>query len=803
MAFEKPYPILLSLLLALLSHSVAAQASKNLPWGSVLTAGENGSFWPSSSDDYAFGFKQIEKTNGFLLAIWFNKIPENTIVWSAKNDIGDALVVSKGSKVEIKSDGWLQLLDPKGSQIWSGGNSGSGDVGYAQMLDTGNFVLFGQRSQPLWQSFDHPTDTILPGQVLNSPSEIVSRYSQNNFSTGKFQLRLQEDGNLVLRTTHSPSTAANLPYWNSAALGDGFSLVFNQTGSIFVQSSNKSIAAKLSLNAPSTQDFYHRAIIDYDGVFKHYIYPKGNSTSAGSWPMSWSVYSNIPEDICSNITDRQGSGACGFNSYCTFDSGMKSCLCPYGYIFIDPNDVMKGCKQNFAPQSCNGTSSEAHLFNFTEMEQINFPGPDYDYFTPVGEDWCRQACLDDCHCALVVFRDGECWKVSLPLRNGKNVSSFGGKALIKIRKDNYSPLNPEIIYVKNDRSKLIIIGSTLLGSSVFLNLLLSVAVCVVVYWFGHSNHKKPEVGSVKPRMNLRNFTYKELMEGTNGFAEELGRGAFSTVYKGVLPDIPGNLVAVKKLKMVNENEKEFEAEVSAIGQTHHRNLVQLLGFCNEGEHRLLVYEFMSKGTLASFLFEGERPSWYQRVQIAIGTAKGLLYLHEECRSQIIHCDIKPQNVLLDDSYTAKISDFGLAKLLMIDQTVTTTAIRGTKGYVAAEWFKNKPITMKVDVYSFGVLLVELICCRKSFDVNVEDENKMVLIDWAYDCLHHWRLDLLVEEDKEAQIDIKSFGEYLKIGIWCVQEDPSARPTMKQVVQMLEGFMDVPNPPDLPSFANEC
>ena len=110
--------------------------------------------------------------------------------------------------------------------------------------------------------------------------------------------------------------------------------------------------------------------------------------------------------------------------------------------------------------------------------------------------------------------------------------------------------------------------------------------------------------------------------------------------------------------------------------------------------------------------------------------------------------------------------------------------------------------MKVDVFSFGVLLLELICCRKSFDANVEDEHKMVLIDWAYDCFHRKSLELLVEDDEEAQIDIKRVEEYVKIGIWCIQEDPSARPTMKQVVQMLEGFMDVPSPPDLPSFTSQ-
>ncbi|XP_028761085.1 G-type lectin S-receptor-like serine/threonine-protein kinase LECRK2 [Neltuma alba] len=744
-----PWKVLLHGLIYLLhsaSKLTVSQASKNISLGSSLTAVENGSFWSSPSGDFAFGFRKIEK-DGFLLAIWFNKIPEKTIVWSANGQN----LAPKGSRVELTSDGSFQLIDPITKEIWS--VSTRVEVSYAAMLDTGNFALFTETSENLWQSFDHPTDTILPGQVLHQPAQLVSHLLPNNHSKGRFLFALQYDGDFVLYATDFPTDSVNSAYWSTRVFGRDISV--------------------------------------------------GSNSSTRNLPMAWSILSVMPANICNGINGRIGGGACGFNSYCNFNGTNKSCHCPIGYSIIDPNDVMKGCKQNFVLQSCDETSSEAHLFDFIEMPHIDWSNCDYEYFKPVSEDWCRQACLEDCLCVAASFNDGACSKKNLPLFNGRFDSSFPGKSLVKIRKDNSSTLVRGDINPKNGKSKLFVIGLILLGSSVFLILLLVVAVCGVLYWFCCTNQKVPKTSRFVSNMTLRSFTYEELMEGTNGFTEELGRGAFSTVYKGVLPDIPGNLVAVKKLKMVNESEKEFEAEVSAIGQTHHRNLMQLLGFCNEGEHRLLVYEFMSKGTLASFLFEGKRPSWYQRVQIAIGTAKGLLYLHEECKSQIIHCDIKPQNVLLDDSYTAKISDLGLAKLLKIDQTVTTTAIRGTKGYVAAEWFKNKPITMKVDVYSFGVLLVELICCRKSFDVNVEDENKMVLIDWAYDCFHHRRLDLLVEEDKEAQIDIRSVEEYVKIGIWCVQEDPSARPSMKQVVQMLEGFMDVPNPPNLASFASEC
>ncbi|VVA33220.1 PREDICTED: G-type lectin S-receptor [Prunus dulcis] len=304
-------------------------------------------------------------------------------------------------------------------------------------------------------------------------------------------------------------------------------------------------------------------------------------------------------------------------------------------------------------------------------------------------------------------------------------------------------------------------------------------------------------------MNLKYFTYEELEEATNGFKEELGRGAFATVFKGVLRSSDnGKYVAVKRLdNMVKDNELEFKAEINSIGKTNHKNLVQLLGFCNEGQHRILVYEFMSNGSLAGFLFGESMPNWYKRRQIALGIARGLLYLHEDCSSQIIHCDIKPQNILLDDSIGARISDFGLAKLLKMDQTHTTTGIRGTKGYVAPEWFKNFPITLKVDVYSYGILLLEIVCCRRNFEQQAEDEDQMILADWAYDCYEQKKLHLLFKNDDEAMEDMKTMEKYVMIAIWCIQEDPSLRPTTKKLTLMLEGTVEVSIPPNPSSFTS--
>ncbi|KAK4608243.1 hypothetical protein RGQ29_001873 [Quercus rubra] len=799
MALRLSYLLSLFLLILLLPYSTTAQTSSNQSLGSSLTAQEKDSYWASPSGDFAFGFQQIGK-GGYLLAIWFNKLPEKTIVWSAN---GDNLVPG-GSKVELTKDGKFVLNDPTGNKIWKADLAGPG-VAYAAMLDTGNFVLASQNSSLLWQSFNYPTDTMLPSQTLRLGSKLVARYSEMNYSNGRFQFQLQMNGGLVLQFRASPMDYSFTDYWPrpEEPVGSGFQVIFNQSGSITFTARNGSIVKTISSIPSSTQDFYQRAIMEYDGVLRHYVYPK-SSLMSRSGSMTWSPLSTfIPSNICKFVAKlTSGSGPCGYNSYCMLgDDQRPKCHCPDGYTFIDPEDVMKGCKQNFLSQSCDEALPESDLFYFKSIPHTDWPSwSDYEYLDSQNEDLCRTACLGDCLCAVVIYKTGQCWKKKIPLSNGRMDNDFEGKALIKIRKDN-STLKPSGADLKKkDQSTVILIVSVLLSSSVFLNLLFLLAVFLLVFRFKYWKSKAIKPYPVMPGMNLRSYTYGELTEATNGFREELGRGAFAKVYKGVLEYEERKLVAVKRMNdMVKEGDLEFKAEVSAIGRTNHRNLVQLLGFCNEGQHRLLVYEFMSNGSLASFLFGVSRPYWYQRIQIALETARGLFYLHEECRTQIIHCDIKPQNILLDDSFTARISDFGLAKLLKTDQTRTTTGIRGTKGYVAPEWFRHMPVTVKVDVYSFGILLLELICCRKSFEAEAQDEDRMILADWAYDCYKERKLDLLVENDEEAIDDVKRVESYVMIAIWCIQEDPSLRPTMKKVVQMMEGAVEVSFPPSPSSF----
>ena len=797
MAFFHPQ---LVFLLFLLPISVVAQNDGYNTIGKFLTAGDNSSPWLSSSGDFAFGFRPLmNQKDLFLLSIWFAKIPNKTIVWYP---IVDKPAV-RGSKVELIAGRGLVLTGSKGEELWATNTTGTL---YGLMSNTGNFVLQDNNYKNIWESFKYPSDTLLPTQIMERRGVLSSRRSETNFSKGRFELRLVDNGNLVLNTINLPTNNSNEAYYASqTTAGDssnpsspGKQLVFNESGYLFIlRDNNQSVALKQE-KVDSTADFYFRATLNFDGVFIKYSHPK-TSNANGSWTPLWSV----PDNICTANSVSIGSGTCGFNSICTLKPDRRPmCKCPGGYSLLDPNDEYGSCKPDFI-QGCSEEDKQSpreDLYTWQVLIDTDWPYSDYAHFLSYTEDECQKSCLEDCFCAVAIFSKYGCWKKSLPFSNGRVDNQLNGcKAFIKIRKNNsitlpdhHSPI-PEAEEKKKDN--LILMWSILLGSSVFVNIILIVAICLTFFFLYHKKLKRPIINVNAVEMNLRCFTYKELVEATDGFKEELGKGAFGVVYKGSIQMSSNVLVAVKKLNsLFQDGEKEFKTEVTVIGQTHHKNLVRLLGFSDEGQQRLLVYEFLSNGTLASFLFGDLKPSWYQRIQIAIGIARGLLYLHEECSSQIIHCDIKPQNILLDDYYNARISDFGLAKRLIMDQSKTHTNVRGTKGYVSPEWFRNMPITAKVDVYSYGVMLLEIICCQRSVDMETMEEEKAILTDWAFDCYREGRLESLVKYDVEALDDWKKLERFVMVAIWCIQEDPSLRPTMRRATQMLEGVVEVLVPP---------
>ena len=223
--------------------------------------------------------------------------------------------------------------------------------------------------------------------------------------------------------------------------------------------------------------------------------------------------------------------------------------------------------------------------------------------------------------------------------------------------------------------------------------------------------------------SLAVYSYGDLRAATKNFSDRLGGGGFGSVYRGVLKS--GDTiteVAVKKLEGLRQGDKQFRTEVNTLGRIQHVNLVRLLGFCSSADEKLLVYEYMPNGSLEGYLFKGggggSCPSWRDRYGIMLGVARGLAYLHDGCRECIIHCDVKPENILLDKDLCVKLADFGMAKLVGRDFSRALTTMRGTIGYLAPEWISGLPISAKADVYSFGMVLFELISGRRNTDSSV-------------------------------------------------------------------------------------
>ncbi|KAL5562974.1 hypothetical protein UlMin_032721 [Ulmus minor] len=286
------------------------------------------------------------------------------------------------------------------------------------------------------------------------------------------------------------------------------------------------------------------------------------------------------------------------------------------------------------------------------------------------------------------------------------------------------------------------------------------------------------------------YSLKELEMATSRFSEEnvIGEGGYGIVYRGVLQD--GSVVAVKNLlNNKGQAEKEFKVEVEAIGKVRHKNLVCLIGYCADGAQRMLVYEYIDNGNLEQWL-HGDVGSvspltWDIRMRIAIGTAKGLAYLHEGLEPKVVHRDVKSSNILLDRKWNAKVSDFGLAKLLGSESSYVTTRVMGTFGYVSPEYASTGMLNEGSDVYSFGVLLMEIITGRSPIDYS-RPAGEMNLVDWFKGMVANRRGEEIVDPLIAVQPPPRSLKRALLVCLRCIDMDVNKRPKMGQIVHMLEG-----------------
>ncbi|XP_075492451.1 LEAF RUST 10 DISEASE-RESISTANCE LOCUS RECEPTOR-LIKE PROTEIN KINASE-like 2.1 [Primulina tabacum] len=304
------------------------------------------------------------------------------------------------------------------------------------------------------------------------------------------------------------------------------------------------------------------------------------------------------------------------------------------------------------------------------------------------------------------------------------------------------------------------------------------------------------------------YSYSDIKKMTRGFREKLGQGGYGSVYKGKLRS--GNIAAVKVLSKPSTNGQEFINEVATMGRIHHINVVKLVGYCAERSKCALVYDFMPNGSLEKYIYgektKGSSLSWDRKYEIAVGVARGIEYLHRGCDIQILYFDIKPHNILLDDNFNPKISDFGLAKFYSTEKNIVTlTAARGTIGYVAPELINRSigGVSYKADVYSFGMLLVELVGLKRSLATNDDNSSTQYFPHWIYDCLNKGKdIDIAKTDD----IDDDSMGEITRrmtiVALWCIQLSPDDRPSMSKVLEMLESDVELLQIPPEPSEVDE-
>ncbi|XP_059314202.1 probable receptor-like serine/threonine-protein kinase At4g34500 [Lycium ferocissimum] len=297
------------------------------------------------------------------------------------------------------------------------------------------------------------------------------------------------------------------------------------------------------------------------------------------------------------------------------------------------------------------------------------------------------------------------------------------------------------------------------------------------------------------------YSLKELEIATNGFRAEnvIGEGGYGVVFRGVLQD--SSVVAVKKLlNNKGQAEKEFKVEVEAIGKVRHKNLAGLLGYCSEGAHRILIYEYIDNGNLEQWLHGDVGPvsplTWEIRMKIAIGTARGLAYLHEGLEPKVVHRDVKSSNILLDRKWNPKVSDFGLAKLLGSEKSYVTTRVMGTFGYVSPDYASTGMLNEGSDVYSFGVMLMEIITGRSPVDYS-RAPGEMNLVEWFKGMVANRRGEELVDPLIEVHPPPRSLKRVLLICLRCIDMDANKRPKMGQIVHMLEAdefpFRSEPRP----------
>ncbi|KAL5221409.1 hypothetical protein ABZP36_026122 [Zizania latifolia] len=723
----------------------------------------------SSDVRVSFGFYSTDGL-AFLLCIFLTHyngyndliIGQPQVIWSANRH----RPVSRDATLQFIEEGELLLHDGNGTTlVWSAATKGR-SVARMRLQGSGNLVLLDQDGATAWQSFHHPTDSLVFGQSLCRGMNLTANVSLLDWTPGKFYLSTLWNG-LQFYFDSIPYTQVFQPTATSNATSTCYEFVNGSLGF-----PNKVFTLPLARSMQLIR-------LESDGHLRLYEMKEAAFQMVLDVLMSDAMFCNYPR-------------ACGAYGVCS----NGQCSCPSLSYFwpLDLRHPNYGCMP-VTDLSCN--HMEAH--QFLALDHIS-------YYSDVAfqalsrsatEEACKQSCLRNCHCKVALFQNigydssgdvGHCLLLSdeqeiMLMESSNNQTS----AFVKIQ--------GRLLSDRKRRTK-IIVGCVVgcLALSFFVS---SVLICKAPKKVEEEEFFVGLTGIPK------RFSFKELKTATRNFSVRLGGGGFGSVFQG---SIGKETVAVKRLEGVDQGKEEFLAEVETIGRIHHINLVRLVGFCAENSHRLLVYEYMCNGSLDEWIFRRSPVftlSWNTRRSIIMDIAKGLSYLHEECKQRIAHLDIKPQNILLDAKFNAKLSDFGLSKMISRDESKVMTRLRGTRGYLAPEWLGSK-ITEKADIYSFGIVIMEIICSRENLD-ETQPEESIHLISLLQEKARSGLLfDLVDSSSNDMQTHRDEVLEMIKLAMWCLQIDTNSRPLMSTVAKVLEGAMSLENMPDhnfVPNFAS--
>jgi Protein kinase domain/D-mannose binding lectin/PAN-like domain len=684
---------------------------------------------------------------------WYN---DGQYVWIGNTE--HLFNISQTYALSLSQNGDLILNQSQSHELfWSPNIEKSERISTILVLhDNGNLVLCDHTNsnEVIWQSFDHPTNTWLPGAWLgfsniNGKSvalSLVSWGSELDPSGGAYSLEIdQSTGNwgfVVTDIYRSIRYFHAFPSWLPIQYNHGLITINSTDGPRYF----------VSLNPEGTVNI---------------------------WSLNGTRVTNLLYGDASCTLN------CGPFGICVSNFSAVSCKCPYGFQPASPKEFSvqnfsSGCVRNVS-WNCK-TDFVFDSDNYRTFHQLdNVANIPYNIVAieVLSQEDCMLFCLRDCSCVAFASRGNDCYPWYGEL-SGITIyeNRFTGLSIyIRLAISN-SPIKDTNTDGKN--YKLIIGGVSII-----------VIACLLFIWILIRKFLCVKLVNVDGYLSV--YTFRQMKNATKNFSTKLGEGGFGSVFKGRLFNCIE--VAVKKLKVIGQEEKQFRTEVQTLGMIRHSNLVGLLGFCAEGKRRLLVYEYMSKGSLNSHIFkEGSNIlSWKNRYKISVGIARGLAYLHEQCLDRIIHCDIKPENILLDEHFSPKIADFGLAKLLSRDFSRVLTTMRGTIGYLAPEWISGEEITEKADVYSYGMMLFEIISGKRNTS-KFDNRRYPYFPLYATMKINEGEVLCLLDEKLAGNVNVGELICACKVAGWCIQDSEACRPSMGKVELMLQDVIDVGIPP---------